>query len=598
MNDGAALNNRTALIYFRQYLGVIRASSSRWKIAAFAASIALILVFTAIGQIRLNQWQGAFYDAVSKRNFPGFLTQIAVFAAVVSVLLVLGVAQTWLHQTLRIRLRQIITGNLLEEWLRPRRAYRLSLAGEIGANPDQRLHDDARRLAELTADLSVGLLQSGLLLFSFIGVLWRLSPQVTFVSGGEPFVIPGYMVWCALAYALTGSWLASVVGNPLIRRNAELRAREAEFRFALVRASEKSREVAIYGGEAGERTRLNAALNGAVVTACGLVNNLTRLTWITAGYGWVALVAPIVVAAPGYFRNTMSFGDLMIAVGAFMQVQQSLRWYVDNYAGVAELKAVLLRVIVFRDAIRTADGLGADVGLIKYEEHPEGRLELEGLSVLAPHGRIIVDGARVEAAPGDRLQIIGEARSGKSTFFHALAGLWPWGTGVIRMPERRKIMFLPHRPYIPLGTLRAALTYPAPSRQFDDETILAALDRLGLSRLAPALDQDARWDKELSVDEQQRVAYVRALLHRPQWVIQDEALSELDPAGRAQAYSIFDNELRGTAVISIGHDHVEAPFFDRTLTLRAEPPGLELPLRFDARGREASRTAVTSCAQT
>lgn len=574
--EGIAPPSRSAIEYFHLFKHMLGNSRARPRILAFVVAIVVVLIFTAIGQIRLNQWQGAFYNAVSKRDFPDFLTQLTVFGQVVLALLVLGVSQTWLHQTLKIRLREAITRGLLAEWLKPMRAYRLSLAGEIGANPDQRIHEDARRLADLTADLGVGLVQSGLLLISFVGVLWSLSSKVTFVYGDTPFIIPGYMVWCAVGYALTGSWLASMVGAPLIRRNAELRAREAELRFALVRVSETALGVAIYGGEAGERSLLDNTLNTVVITARGIANNLTRLTMITASYGWLALVAPIVVASPGYFAHSMSFGDLMVIVGAFIQVQQSLRWYVDNFSNIAELRAMLERVVAFREALAKVDAFGAVCGQIAYEEDLRGGVALEKLSVLAPHGRITADGDLVEAGPGGRLRIVGEARSGKSTFFHALARLWPWGTGAIRLPARDQIMFLPHRPYMPLGSLRAALTYPAPPDRFSDETVRAALDRIGLGQLAPDLDRVARWDQELPLDEQQRVAYVRVLLHKPRWVIQDEALSELDETTEELAYSIFETELAGTGLISIGGEHDHEQFYDKTLRLKVELPGLDL----------------------
>lgn len=582
---------------FQRFLTMVGRSSSRSKLIRLAVAIVAVMVFATIGQIRLNLWQGAFYDAISRKNLPDFLWQLGVFGIIVSALLVLGVAQTWLHQMLKVRLREIVTGDLLEQWLKPKRAWRLSLTEEKWANPDQRIHEDAKRLAELAADLGVGLVQSGLLLLSFVGVLWSLSSKVVFVHEGEPFVIPGYMVWCALGYALTGSWLASIVGAPLIRRNAELRTREAELRFALVRVSETAKGVSIYGGEDGERAHLQGAMCGVIGAARALAINTTQLAWITAAYGWLALVAPIVVAAPGYFAGTMTFGDLMIVVGAFYQVQQSLRWYVDNFSGIAELSAMLSRVVGFHEALPCLDELIGDVSRIRCEEHPEGRLVMEGLSVLAPNGRIIADGDRIEVSPGERVRIIGEARSGKSTFFHALAELWPWGTGVLRRPPRGRIMYLPHQPYIPLGSLRAALTYPAPPGDFDDPAVLNALERIGLSHLAPSLDRVARWDKEMPLDEQQRVAYVRLLLHRPLWVIQDDALSELDETNRRLAYSIFKRELAGTALISIGGEKTDGDVYERTLWLRAEQPGLALPLQLSSEGLRACLAPVSAVAQ-
>ena len=562
----------------RELLGLLRQSKAKSMLILFAALIVTVIILNAIAQVRLNTWQGDLYDSISKRDLSVFYRQIGVFGILVSILLSLGVAQTWLQETLKVRLRAAVAVDLLDEWLQPKRAYRVPLAGEIGVHPDQRLQDDARRLTELSVELGVGLVQSTLLLVSFVGVLWILSDQVIFVVGSRSFYIPGYMVWAALAYALIGSYLTWLVGNPLIKANTDLRAAEANFRFLLVRVDELSEAVAIYRGEADERRDLEIVAGNVFAVMQRIANKLAQLQWITAGYGWIALIAPIVLAAPGYFSGAMTLGGLMMVVGAFFQVQQSLRWYVDKFPTLAEWRATLTRSISYRNTLTRLETLGLSEGVITYADHPEGKLSLEAVHVFAPNGRVFLTEGNLEVAPGERVLIAGTPHHGKSVFFRAIAGLWIWGSGTIRLPERGTVMFMPHRPYIPLGTLREALTYPAPPDRFSDESVRTTLTRIRLHRLTPLLDTEKRWDKELTLDEQQRVALARALLHKPAWIIQDEAMSELDDDSRRLAESIFKHDLPDTAVIGIGKKSDDGNFYDRILNLRANSPGLHLPL--------------------
>jgi vitamin B12/bleomycin/antimicrobial peptide transport system ATP-binding/permease protein len=576
--QSARANDESTQAQALELLKLLQAAPAKRQLIAFAAFIVAVIIFNAIAQLRLNSWQGTFYDAISQRNLPSFYWNLGLFAVIAGVLLILGVAQTWLHENLKVKLRQAVTFDLIEEWLRPKRIYRLTLVGEIGAHPDQRIQDDAHRMAELSVDLGVGLVQSTLLLLSFIGVLWVLSEQVIFVVGGTRFSIPGYMVWCAAAYALCGSLLTWIVGKPLIQANADLRAREAEFRFLLVRVNDAAEAIAVHRGEEDERRALEAAATSVLTVMRHIANALARLTWITAGYGWIAIVAPIVVAAPGYFTGDLSFGGLIMVAGAFLQVQQSLRWFVDRFPALAEWRAALQRVIAYREALTELERLRGGEGLITYSEHREGRLALDGLRVSAPNGQVFLSESSVEVAPGERLLIVGTPRCGKSTFFRALAGLWIWGQGTIQLPRRGTIMFMPHHPYIPLGTLRAALTYPLPPERFGDNAIKEALHRLRLDRLVPSLDGGQGWDREMPMDELQRIALARMLLHRPDWVVQDEAISELDDDNRQLAEDLFRKELEHTALISIGRGSGNGNFYGRVLSLQVAPSALALPL--------------------
>jgi putative ATP-binding cassette transporter len=582
LNQNAGTIDCSTFGQMRELWKIIRDPKSRRSLRISFASITLVIAANAIAQIRLNTWQGNIYDAISQRDVSIFLHQVAVFALIVSALLCLGVTQTWLHEMLKVRLRQAVTYDLLDEWLMPTRAFQLPLSGEISTNPDQRIQDDTRRLSELSVDLAVGLVQSSLLLLAFIGVLWELSSQVVFTIDGKPMTIPGYMVWSAIGYALLGSLLTWRVGKPLISAHTELRSEEANFRFALVRVNESSEDIALYRGEAAERRFLNSPVAALLATMRRIANRLAALTWVTGGYGWLAILAPLLLAAPGYFGRTLSLGGLMMVVGAFYQVQQALRWYVDRFPAIAEWRAMLTRVIEYRSALAHLDTLGAEAGLIQYDTDPSGIFSMEDLCVFAPNGRISLSERQVKIMPGERVLIAATPKSGKTTFLKALAGLWMWGSGTIRLPLRQRIMFLPQAVYVPAGTLRAALAYPDTAGGYSDLDIRKALDRVQLGQFSFALDVVKRWDKELTLDEQRRLILGRMLLLRPQWVIQDETIGELDEESRKLALSIFALELAHTAVVSIGRYDPSLKFYQRTLSLQSRLPGLRLPIQFQS----------------
>ena len=368
------------LIMFRAFL----ASPQRTKLLLLGVAIVAVIGTTAFGQVRLNAWNQPFYNALAHKNLREFLDQLMVFGVIAGGLLVLNVAQAWLNQMTKVKLREGVVRDLFDEWLKPRRAFRLSNAGEMGANPDQRIHEDARHLTELSTDLGIGLLQSTLLLGSFIGVLWILSRHVTFNVNGRSFAIPGYMVWCALLYAGTASWLSWRVGRPLIQLNSEHYAREADLRFALVRLNEHSDSVALFGGEQDEKQRLTTELENVLRVMRRIVSANTWLTCITASYGWFTIIAPVAVASPGYFGGDLSFGALMMVVGAFIQVQQSLRWFIDNFSTIADWRATLLRIASFCEAVVTMDRLGATENRIEFVEASAGKVTFENLEIATP----------------------------------------------------------------------------------------------------------------------------------------------------------------------------------------------------------------------
>jgi putative ATP-binding cassette transporter len=558
----------------RRFLGqvgalitVLRVSRERNVIIGMALGIAVVVVLTAVGQVYLNTWQGGFYDALARRDLMQFTRELGVFAGIVAALVVLGVLQAWFREMLKIRLREGLTRDLLDQWLRPRAAFRLAAVGEIGVNPDQRLQEDTRHLTELTADLGIGLFQASVLLVSFVDVLWELSDRVAIPFQGHPVIVPGYMVWCALAYAAAGSLITWYVGRPRIRFNAEHYAREAKLRFALVRLSEAAEGVALDNGEDAERRLIDRVFADVLEIMARLANNMAKLTWVTSSYGYIALVFPIAVASPGYFQGTLSFGALMMVVGAFNQVQGSLRWAVDNFPGIADWSATFLRVMNFYDALIDLDRRDVAGPHIAVLEHPEDRIEFRDLAIRIGGAMTGIREGDTLIRPGERVQILGPPGTGKALLFRIMAGLWSDGTGTVLLPSRDSMMFLPQRPYLPPGTLAQVLAYPALPETYGEPALVAALDRVGLGRFQPSMERGEAWDREMSIAEQQALALVRVLLHRPRWLVMDEALGTLDEVAREKLLSILGADLPHTAVVSIDAIPLQIPFFTRTLHL-------------------------------
>jgi vitamin B12/bleomycin/antimicrobial peptide transport system ATP-binding/permease protein len=545
------------------------ASPVRNTLGLQAAALFSVVVATAYGQILLNNWNKPFYDALSRHDFAEFLTQLGVFGLIAGCLMILNVAQRWLGEMSKLKLREGLVQDLVHNWMVPGRASRLAHAGSIGVNPDQRMHEDARHLTELSTDLGIGLLQASILLATFISVLWALSSGFAFHIAGRDIAIPGYMVWAALAYSASASLLSYWVGSSLVNRNADHYAREADLRYSLVRVNDHIDAIALAEGEAYETRHIDADLAAVLATMRRLVLGLTNLTWITAGSGWLTLIAPIIAAAPLYFAGKITFGGLMLASGAFMQVQSSLRWFVDNFSTIADWRATLLRVASFRRAVLTA-GEPQEAGRVATVEGEAGKIIIDNLAIPSPAGITRLAEKHVEIHTGEHVLIVAESGARKTLVFRTLAGLWPLGSGSLVRPKGEQRMYIPRTAYLPPGTLREVLAYPSTVDEFTTQQFADVLARFGFGRFASQLDSARHWDHVLTEDDQQCLVFARVLLRKPQWLLIDEVLDVLDQATLDRLLDVLVKDLAGTAVIHIGRENTAPKFFNRVLHLTYE----------------------------
>ncbi|RZL95293.1 MAG: ABC transporter ATP-binding protein/permease [Variovorax sp.] len=537
----------------RELLGALRVSAVRQTLAALAGGIVVVVAFTAYAQIELNSWNKPFYDAISRRDLRDFIVQVGIFAVIAGVLLVLNVAQKWLAETLQLKLREALVTDLVGLWLQPRQAFWLQGSGPMGAHPDQRMHDDTLKLCDLSVVLGVGLLQAAMLFGSFAGVLWVLSKDFSIFYDGQDHAVPGFMLWAAILYAVAGSLMTYWVGNGLVSRNAERYAREGELRFSLTRINEHLDGISLAGGEADEKRRVAVHLGDVLHATSRVVLGLTNLTWVTAGFGWVTVIAPVLVAAPLYFSGKVTFGGLMMAAAAFTQAQSSLRWFVDNFSSIADWRATLLRVAGLHQVLATDLRAQPGGSRIAYVESEPGTLAIEALEVRAWAGHDRLDAEDLVVHAGQRLLILGAPGTEKTLLFRALAGLWPWGSGTVHRPRGETIHYMPRgTPYLPRGTLAEALTYAMEPSSFPKEAMVAALASVGLQRLEPLLDNAGRWERELSMDEQLRLGFARVVLQTPPWLVMDEAFGAFDDDTLELIIDVLNGKLAQTGIVHIG----------------------------------------------
>jgi len=557
---------RIALPYFR--------SEDRWAGRGLLITVIALQLFQVWLNVRFNTWYRAFYDALQNKDWDIFIYQIGVFSLLAALFIVSAVYQIYLQQWLQIRWRRWLTTRYLGRWLGQGTHYRMRLKGDSADNPDQRIADDIKQFINNTLDIGISLLGSIVTLVSFVVILWNLSASTPLMIGSESFNIPGYLVWAALLYAIVGTWVTHLVGRPLIRLNFDQQRYEADFRFSLVRLRENAEEVTLLAGERAEEERLLDRFARVVGNWYGIMQRTKRLTFLTAGYSQVAIIFPFIVVSPLYFAGSMMLGGLMQIASAFGQVQGALSFFVKAYSDIADWKAVLNRLAGFDASIDWARSLDAAAPRVEHVSDGGTALLAEELVVGLPNGDEIVRVRGLVIEPAERVLVAGPSGSGKTSLFRALGGVWPFGSGSVRIPRSANVLVLPQRPYLPLGTLRGALAYPGPDDAFAPAEIEEALLATGLKALKDKLDETAYWADQLSVGEQQRLSIARALLQKPDWLFLDEATSALDERAEDMLYRLLLKRLPRAAIVSIGHRSSLIAFHERFLELRPDADGL------------------------
>lgn len=550
-------------------------SEERWSARGLLALIVAINLALVTVNVLFSTWNNRFYDALQQHDLASFSRQLAVFGALAAAFIVLAVYQTYCGQMLQIRWRRWLTDRTLAEWLGDRAFFHLELGHHLD-NPDQRIAADLQLFVDGTLSLGLGLLSSIVTLASFAAILWRLSGALHLPLGVARVTIPGYMLWAALLYALAGSWLAHRIGRPLAPLSFAQQRYEADFRFALVRLRENAEPIALYCGEDAEKAALRRRFGAIVANWWAIMKRQKRLTWFSSGYNQAAVVFPVLAAAPRYFSGALQLGGLMQTAQAFGQVQGALSWFVGAYATLAQWKATVDRLAGFRAAMAAARAHAVAPG-IRRMPHTGAGIALRQVTIALPDGRPLVCDVDLSLRPGDRCLITGPSGTGKSTLLRAIAGVWPFGHGTLEVPQRARLLFVPQRPYLPVGPLRDSICYPSASAAFRDETLREALRACGLSPLQERLDEAANWSLLLSPGEQQRLAFARALLQQPQWLFLDETTSALDEASEAALYRLLCERLPHAGLVSVGHRSTLAAFHERRLDLgrAAAPPSFK-----------------------
>ncbi|AOV17383.1 ABC transporter ATP-binding protein [Acidihalobacter aeolianus] len=552
---------RLAKPYFRE-------SEERWS----AIGLLVLIVVATVGgvyiNLRITNWYNTFYNALQTYQADKFWPLMGEFSILAIIGIALSVYQTYLTQFLDLRWRRWLTGTFLTRYLNARTYYHMEVFKRGQDNPDQRIADDLSSFAQYTSNLVSGLLSAILNLTAFIGLLWVLSAKVVVPWGGAEHHIPGFLVWAALIYAVAWTWVAAVIGNPLIRLNYHQQRLQADFRFSLVRLRENSEGVALYGGEAKERAQFDHRFDHVFGNYRRLLLMQKRFNWFTTYFSQFAILLPYLVAASAYFAKAVPLGFLMQISSAFGNVQSSFAYFATSYDSFAQWHAVSDRLRGFLGYIEEVEAMQ------RKESHVERRagdvLDVQKLTLRLPAGGTIVENLDLHVEPGERLLVTGRSGIGKSTLLRAIAGIWPFGEGSIALPDGGRSLFLPQKPYLPLGSLRDALLYPNGSVKTSDDALVSALERVGLPGLVPYLGDLQPWAHMLSLGEQQRVAFARILLQQPTYVFLDEATSALDEPTELALYRLLDEFLPRTAVVSVGHRSTLFAFHSRRLQLLGE----------------------------
>ena len=554
---------RLASPYFR--------SEDRWAgRVLLAAVIAIELAIVGIN-VLLNSWNNSFYNALQDKNWDAFVYQLGYFCVLATAYIFLAVYQLYLNQWLQIRWRRWLTRTYLEKWLAGSNHYRMQLLGDAADNPDQRIAEDVKQFIDAGATgigilpIGLSLLNATVTLASFAVILWNLSATAPLHVFGISIDIPGYLLWAALIYAILGTTFTHLIGRALIALNFQQQRYEADFRFNLVRVRESSEQIALLRGEQAERDRLLLRFANVVSNWMAIMSRQKKLTFLTAGYSQAAVVFPYIMVSPAYFAGKVQLGGLMQTANAFGQVQGALSVFVNVYRQLAEWRAVVERLSGFDHSIAVAHEAAVKPPVITVAPTDANAVSFKDLSVRLPNGVPLINATDVSIKLGERVLVSGPSGAGKSTLFRALAGVWPFGEGTISIPKNARMMMLPQRPYFPIAPLAAAVAYPAESGQFDAAKVAELIGAVGLPALVPRIEEEAHWNRMLSLGEQQRLGIARALLYAPDFLFLDEATASLDEPSEAALYQLLDQRLPQATIVSIGHRATLAAFHRRRL---------------------------------
>ena len=550
---------RIAAPYFR--------SEDKWAGRGLLAAVIVIELASVFLTVLFNRWNNVFYNALQERNQAVFTYQIGYFCLLATFWVGLKVYQLYLNQWLQIRWRRWMTARYLGGWLHDANHYRMQLLGDAADNPDQRIAEDTQRFVEQTLALGIGLLSSIVTLASFVVILWGLSNDAPLHLFGSDIPIPGYLVLGALIYALLGTLLTHLIGRPLVGLNFQQQRFEADFRFNLVRARENAEQIALLRGEPAERARLLSRFALVVENWIGIMQRTKKVTAFTSSYSQAAVIFPYILVAPAYFADKIQLGGMMQTASAFGSVQDSLSFIITSYRTIAEWRSVVERLSGFETSIENAAALTVEQNIIHVRSDDRGAIDLEKLVVSLPNGTPLVAADGFSISGNERTLVTGPSGAGKSTLFRAIAGVWPFGSGSIAIPNNATLMMLPQRPYFPVGSLKAAIVYPAEAGAFSSERVRDVLIAVGLPQLAARLEEEAHWNRMLSLGEQQRLGLARALLHEPQYLFLDEATASLDEASEAALYKLIEKKLPATTIVSIGHRSTLEAFHQRNVVL-------------------------------
>jgi putative ATP-binding cassette transporter len=558
-------------------------SEDRWPARGLLLAVVLLTLAMVYLTVLLNQWNNAFYSALQDKNMPAFRGQLFRVTYLITIFIFLAVYQVYLNQMLEIRWRRWLTDRYLRAWLSNDAYYRMQLQASETDNPDQRIAEDVHLLASHTLALFTGGLRAVVTLVTFVAILWGLSGSLSVTVGEVSIRLPGYMVWVALIYAIVGTWVTDWLGRPLVRLNFERQRYEADFRFSLVRFRENAEGVALYRGEADELRGFRERFEEVVSNWWRIMLRQKRMTYFTSGYGLGAWIVPSIVAAPRYFRGELGLGGLMQTAQAFQQVQDALSFFVQSYKEVAAWCAVVERLAGFDRTLERVR-LQSASGFRRVEGRPT-HLTVAGVDIYRPDGQLLMANVNLSLRRGDTVLLTGASGSGKSTLIRAIAGIWPFGKGEIRAAPDARILFLPQRPYLPIGVLRDVVSYPMPAGGVDDAALREMLEAVGLIELGVHLDEPAHWALRLSPGEQQRIAFARALVQKPEWLFLDEATSAVDEAAEARLYRLLRERLSETTLFSVGHRITLHAFHARRLVVQLAGNGpasvVELPAAAD-----------------